>query len=267
MTKRSVSPLCPNNTRLYKGPRGGLYYVKSGVKKYCSTKRLTTTKRSKSKSRAKTRKSSKRLTTRRPDTGIKILSNRPYTFQQRYLLGEALNAGEIRANLCDLSSSTKDRTFRFGNEKGSASETMIVFAKLVYTIVKNSPTTRTSIVRLKDQKFRLKKASDKIVVKASYKSLKPQEDNSLEIEIAIYERFIYKLANWNATPNVMLFLKYYKCPNFQETLARQKPDVRRPIEQFTRQLVNANPGAYDINEINMLVLERGVCVFCYRSLS
>lgn len=188
------------------------------------------------------------------------------TFRDRNLLSEALAKGIIRSDLCELGRYAAG--VKVITDKKSVSDTILIFAKLLYKIVREQalaspPTTErgpilgTSENNLTLWKNRLQSADTEIVIKASFTPTDTFKNNGLMIELQIYERFVKQLLSWNCTPNIMLLVAYYKCPDFQSTLSRYPFSIRKPITEQRAALIKAYPDTYDYNVLNMLVLERG----------
>lgn len=174
-----------------------------------------------------------------------------YSLSKRLLLSEALAEGIVRTDLCDLNKYTSDVTFP--QVPDHASRTIIFFAKMLYDFVQREPTA--SVREYENYwKGRLATANTEVVIKASFAVKDLRRNNGLQVEIAIYERFIYKLLNWNATPNLMMMIRFYQCPNFQEKLKHLTGTVGEGLKEISP---SATSEIYDLDTLNLMVMERG----------
>jgi hypothetical protein len=91
-----------------------------------------------------------------------------------------------------------------------------------------------------------------VIIKASFKSTN-REDNSLDVERAIYKNIITNLTNNHHTPNVMAYLGSSTCLT-PATDFLLPTDIAQNFASEARPILSS--GAYDKNHLELLFLER-----------
>jgi hypothetical protein len=266
--------------KLMIGQRGGKYYINSsGRKVYVNnieeTKKATTRKKVERVQKVQKNGIVKRPTMRTPKKAqtFKTLTRQEeiksrlryekpeyYTVEERNVIGDALVSKEITIQPCDLENLTENTEYKFGQDKGSASNTMIILGNLVYKFVKKQRDFALNYQPENAYRMEeLKHAPKQVVIKASFQVRDKRDDNSLEVEMEIYRKLISNLATWGYTPNVILFYNSYVCMDFQQKMKSASITFRSKINSFIHdlELSNRTRGKYDYNRLNVLVLERG----------
>lgn len=195
---------------------------------------------------------------------VSVYSDNQHT-DYRMKLFNALRSGDITLTPCNLSNLIEISKVI---PKTSSSNSSIVFGKLKYV-----------------KKYQLQDYNDDILIKFSFVSNKLQFDNSLQVEIKIYEK-VTELVKNRACPHFITYLGAFQCTNFFNKFADMYPllpgwtsygDVWvntqnetsyiKPIKapEFYDDLLSQMNGiaksdsysVYNLNEANVLILEQG----------
>jgi hypothetical protein len=180
------------------------------------------------------------------------------TVEWRNAIADALINGDIKIPQCDLPKLIHEPIYKIGAEKGSVSESMVVFGKLNFTFVNKPDNELLSYSNQNEYRKKVvENAQRDVVIKISFIPYDTQ-DNALEVEAEIYEKLIANLAWWGYTPNVMLPYAVYKCLDFKNRVrAITDYKLRERIESYMRELSVKSKNGYNLNQVQVLILERG----------
>lgn len=154
---------------------------------------------------------STRITRQNPDYRLKMF--------------EALRRGDITITPCDLKNLLQIETVP---KKSSASSSVIVIGNVKYAINGLADSVRSP--RMK--KSTRKSFDDEVLMKLSFNSKDYDIDNSLLVEMKIYE-IATSLVKRYATPHLMTYIGAFQCPNFIEEFSRQFPLQDDWVEKYT----------------------------------
>jgi hypothetical protein len=175
----------------------------------------------------------------------------------RLALGDALFYDKsITVNYCDLAAVV---TKPILPPKDSQSNTIILLGKLNWRYIgRQAEKDLDYIFNAVADKSRLKSASDEVVLKIGFKTNRPADDNSLEVERIIYEKLIRNMPAFHYTPNVILPLGFYECTSFGAKVASMKnQQTKKTLQKYVTDLKKEYGGVYDYDTIEVVMMEKG----------
>lgn len=186
----------------------------------------------------------KALKKRRPKPAVRY-SDTHRTLRFRTALYKAIQSGEIKLDACrvnELFADPNNVKALFGEEKGSASTTLILLGKMRAHVPGNM----------------------NIVLKISFQSL--TGDNSLEMERIIYDKVTAPLMLNLHTPHIIAYVGSAKCSHFEDTV--DVLNTKRITGNATKYELDLVKGwtdlandkyakdDYNLHKMSMLLLER-----------
>lgn len=188
-----------------------------------------------------------------------------HSVARRLVLADLVAGGWARLAGCDLPQLMESAGLRVlaGETRTEGSETVVLLGDLrvQFTPALAPPGAAASDEANAYHRALLAYAERGAVAKLGFTSLSPLRDNSLAVERLVYHRLVLRLAQYGATPHVMLPVGTYRCADLGRTLAawpRADP-VRRGLEAAIADLPvdEEDVPYYDVDELNVLLLERG----------
>ena len=174
----------------------------------------------------------------------------------RLALYNAIKNKQISITPCNMTTLLDDSKVL---KKTSSSDSVIVFGKLKFKI--NDPIIAPLVnVARRD-----------IILKLSFQAVKDSLDNSLQIEVDIYDKIINRLLIDKYTPNVMLCVGVFQCDDFLQDITNKlaKDPMNKLLEDIVGQMdviekterrnikIYREPSIYNLKRVNVLMLERG----------
>lgn len=171
-----------------------------------------------------------------------------FSFELPMLFAKAIKNGDVKIKTCVVQKLLKNATVL---KHSSSSSTIAIMGNLKY----KTGSDTSDLVGILNGKVM------PVIIKLSFKSEHPDEDNSLEIEEKVYQEIINNILQQHFSPNVVGCLASFKCDKFIELMrkkgvgSKNKPLYTEMHSQMHR-IEKKNSGEYDFHDATFLVLER-----------